>query len=161
VDDSRDSLNTNDPTSARQQSVAEIPVEALRVLAREIVEQAGLKRDPEIEGLRQNMRDTGDTFKHLSTLSGAAAAGVVVIVQTLGVEGALAVILHRAFGLGALGLSVEDSIAAVALGFIGIAFLLALLGLLGTTLWLTRANAQAVRAYPVKVSRLLMLMLSP
>ena len=174
VDDRPDSLNTNAPTSARQQSVGEVPEEVtswareivrqaglqrevpqqvLQVLAREIVEQAGLKRDPEIERLRQNMRDSGETFKHLSTLSGAGAAGVVVIVQAFGLECSFAVSLQRALGLGALGLSAENSIAIVALVFIGIAFLLSQVGLLGTTLWLTRADERAVRAYPVKVSR--------
>jgi hypothetical protein len=178
VDDRPDSLNTNAPTSARQQSVGEVPEEVitswareivrqaglqrevpeevLQVLAREIVEQAGLKRDPEIERLRQNMRDSGETFKHLSTLSGAAAAGVVVIVRTLGLEGSFAVALQRALGLGAWGMSAENTIAVVALVFIGIAFLLSLGGLLGTTLWLTRADERAVHAYPVKVSRWLL-----
>jgi hypothetical protein len=180
VDDRPDSLNTNDPTSARQQSVAEVPEEVitslareivrqaglqrevpeeiLQVLAREIVEQAGLKRDPEIEALRQNMRDTGETFKHLNMISGAAAAGVVVIEGALGVEGSLAVVAHRALGLGALGLSVENSIAAVSLLFIGISFLLSLVGLLGTTLWLTRARELAVRRYPVNLSRWLVVL---
>jgi hypothetical protein len=180
VDDRPDSLNTNDPTSARQQSVGEVSEEAitslareivrqaglqrevpddvLQVLAREIVDEGGFKRDPDIERLRQNMRDSGETFKHLSTLSGAAAAGVVVIVRTLGLEGTFAVALQRSLGLGALGLSAENGIAVLALVFIGIAFLLSLIGLLGTTLWLTRADEQAVRAYPVKVSRWLLVL---
>ena len=124
MDDRPDSLNTNAPTSARQQSVGEVPEEVITSWAREIVRQAGLQREapeevlqvlareiveqaglgnPEIERLRQNMRDSRETFKHLSTLSGAAAAGVVVIVQALGLEGSFAVSLQRALGLGALG----------------------------------------------------------
>jgi hypothetical protein len=86
----RNSLTTNTPTSDSQQLVGRVPQEALQILAREIVREAGLVRDPVqeaaekaqqqfIEGGREHWKAQVDYFKHMATTSGAALVAVAAL----------------------------------------------------------------------------------
>jgi hypothetical protein len=86
----RDSLTTNALSSESQQLVGRVPQEALTILAREIVKEAGLARNPEqeaaekrrqefIEGVREYYKTQVDFFKHISTLSAATIVGFVAV----------------------------------------------------------------------------------
>lgn len=71
----RDSLTTNTPTSASQQLVSRVPPEALQVLAREIVREAGPREEEDwIEG-EKLIYDAAKTQALITAaLLGAAAA---------------------------------------------------------------------------------------
>ena len=92
-----DSLTTNTPTSGSQQLDGRVPQEALTLLAREIVREAGLVSDPEqvaaeqahqqfVEGGREHWKAQIDFFKHMATVSGAALVAVAALTNTLQLE---------------------------------------------------------------------------
>jgi excisionase family DNA binding protein len=82
-----DSLTANTTTSDSQQLVSRVPQEALTILAREIVREAGLQPDPHTAAMRARLQSYADTFRHLSTLSGATAVGVTVLGESLNLSG--------------------------------------------------------------------------
>ena len=119
----RDSLTTNAPTSAPQQGAVGVPAiqqEAIQELARAIVREAGLQRDPEIERAREDVQGKLDTLKHISTLDGATV---------------VALLLQRAWEL-------DQRLVATTLGTVGVSFLLAILGFMGVSSWLGSSDAQ-------------------
>jgi hypothetical protein len=59
----RDSLTINTPTHAPQQLVSRVPEEALTALAREIVKEAGLERDPKQEAWADGEKLHHETVK--------------------------------------------------------------------------------------------------
>jgi Ca2+/H+ antiporter len=78
-----------------------VPEEALTVLAREIVREAGLSHDPEqeaakerhqafIEGGREHWKSQVDFFKHMTVISGASIVGVTALRQALAPDPACA-----------------------------------------------------------------------
>jgi hypothetical protein len=88
----RDSLTANAPTSDSKLEVARFPQEALTILAREIVREAGLSRDPErelaekrweqfIEGGREHWKAQIDYYKHIATASSATIVAETVVVS--------------------------------------------------------------------------------
>jgi hypothetical protein len=79
--------------------------ESLKILAREIVKEAGLKEDREIAAWRASLMSQLDMFKHLSTLSGAAAVAIVVLYK---------------------GLDRDVASAGMSLALVGVAFVVAL-----------------------------------
>lgn len=90
----RNSLTTNAPPGDSQQLVGRVPEEALTMLARAIVREAGLSRDPEqeaakerhqqfIEGGRAHWRSQVDFFKHMTVISGASIVGVTALREAL------------------------------------------------------------------------------
>jgi hypothetical protein len=98
-----DSLTTNTPTSASQQLVSGVPAlqqEALQALARAIVREAGLGRDPEkeaaeksqksrqefIEGGREHWKSQVDFFKHMTVISGASIVGVTALREAVATD---------------------------------------------------------------------------
>jgi hypothetical protein len=114
----RDSLTDSAPTTAPQQPTSGVPAaqqEAIQELARAIVREAGLQRDPDIERAREDIHGKLDMLKHTSTLNAATVVALLL--------------LHRAWEL-------NDRLVAVTLGVVGISFLLALLGLIGVSSWL-------------------------
>ena len=120
----RDSLTDNAPTSARQQDVGGVPTsqqEPIQELARAIVKEAGLQRDPEVERAREDMHGKLDTLKHISTLDGATVVALLLV--------------QRAWGL-------DERLVAGTLGVVGVSFLLAILGLMGVSTWLGSSEAQ-------------------
>jgi len=48
-------------------------------LARQIVKEAGLQRDPEIERVREDMRGRLETLRHTSTLDAATAVALLLV----------------------------------------------------------------------------------
>jgi len=128
----RDSLIDNTPTSARQQAVSGVPAAqeaAIQELARAIVREAGLQRDPEVKYRRENMRACLDSLKHTSTLAGATVVAVLLLQQTLALEVGLVV---------------------VTLAVVGLSFLLSLLGASGVSLWMALRDHQLSEYSPRK-----------
>ena len=120
----RDSLTTNAPTSASQQAISGVPAaqqEAIQELARAIVREAGLQRDPEIERAREDIQGKLDTLKHISTLDGATVVALLLV--------------QRAWEL-------DQRLVATTLGTVGVSFLLAILGFMGVSSWLGSSDAQ-------------------
>jgi hypothetical protein len=82
----RDSLTTSAPTSARQQGVSRVPVaqqEALQELARAIVREAGIARDPEQEARLENDKARAELFRTMVFLNTALLAGMAATVAFL------------------------------------------------------------------------------
>ena len=74
-----DSLTTNTPTSDSQQLVGRVPQEALTLLAREIVREAGIAREPEVDHAREGLKLIFEAAKTQALLtSGVIVAGVTV-----------------------------------------------------------------------------------
>jgi hypothetical protein len=120
----RDSLTDNAPTSAPQQPASGVPAAqeaAMQELAKAIVREAGLGRDPEIERAREDLHGRLDTLKHISTLDGATAVALLLV--------------QRAWEL-------DQRLVAVTLGTVGVSFLLALLGLFGVSSWLGSTDSE-------------------
>jgi len=103
----RDSLTANTPTSDSQQLVGKLSQETLTILAREIVREAGLARDPEqeaaekrqqefIEGGREHWKAQVDFFKHMAVVSGASLIAVTAMVKAFGRGAADALIFTSA-----------------------------------------------------------------
>jgi hypothetical protein len=125
----RDSLTTSAPTTARQQGVSGVPTaqqEAIQQLARAIVREAGLQRDPEIERTREDMHGKLDTLKHISTLDGATVIALLLVQRTW---------------------ELDQRLVAVTLGTVGVSFLLAVLGLIGVSGWLGSTDSQLRHYY--------------
>jgi hypothetical protein len=95
----RDSLTINTPTTARQQSVSAMPVlqqEALQELARQIVKEALITRDPEEGGRRENDKARAELWRTIALLYTALLAGIAATVAFFGVDqlvGATVVVL--------------------------------------------------------------------
>jgi hypothetical protein len=111
----RDSLTTNTPPNDSQQLVGRVPAEALTMLAREIVRESGLQRDPQTEARRDGLKTYVDALKHFGTLSGAAAVGVAA--------------LHKSLDLAVVG-------TVVSLVTLGLSFVIALAGVVFLTSFL-------------------------
>jgi hypothetical protein len=86
--------------------------EALQDLARAMVREVGLQRDPDAEVARDGMKVYLDVFKHLGTLSGASALVVAALYETL---------------------DIPLFLTAITLISLSASFLAALVGLLRTT----------------------------
>jgi hypothetical protein len=95
--------------------------EALQELARQIVREAGLQRNPEAVRIREGIRAHLDTLKHTSTLAGAAVVAVLLL------EGAW---------------DVNDRLVAVTLGTVGVSFCLAVIDIFALTAWLELAKVK-------------------
>jgi hypothetical protein len=120
----RDSLIDNTPTSARQQAVSGVSAmqqEAIQELARAIVREAGLQRDPEIERVREDIHGKLETLKHISTLDGATVVALLLV--------------QRAWGL-------DERLVAGTLGTVGLSFVLAVLGFMEVSSWLGSTDYQ-------------------
>jgi hypothetical protein len=88
----RDSLTTNTPASNSQQLVGRVPQEALQILAREIVKEAGLQRDPAQEAWVEGQKLVHETARTQALitaglLGASAAAGFIPNPEHLGLLG--------------------------------------------------------------------------
>jgi hypothetical protein len=115
----RDSLTTNAPTSDSQQLVGRVPPEALQELARVIVRESGIQRDPQTAARRDAIQSYKDALENFGTLSGAAAVGVAA--------------LHKTLALDVTG-------TVVSLVTLGLSFVIALFGLLCLTAFLGKLD---------------------
>jgi len=90
----RNSLTTNTPSSDSQQLVGRVPQEALTILAREIVREAGLThaadqrpdekaRERFIEAGRENYKALYAYHKDMATLSGATLVALTAITKAM------------------------------------------------------------------------------
>jgi excisionase family DNA binding protein len=71
-----DNLTTNTPTSDSQQLVGKVPQEALTMLAREIVREAGIAQNPGREARLENDKARAEAFRTLAILNTALLAGI-------------------------------------------------------------------------------------
>jgi hypothetical protein len=109
----RASLTTNAPTSATQQPVSEVPALQqvdIQELARQIVKDAGLQKDPVreavekerdrfVEGGIENYKALATYSHNMATLSGATLVAVTVVTKTLLPNAKPAWMLVAALGL--------------------------------------------------------------
>jgi hypothetical protein len=79
----RDSLTTNALSSDSQQLVGRVPQEALTALAREIVREAGLQRDPEREARLEANKVLAESAKTQILISSGSLVGIAAVVGIL------------------------------------------------------------------------------
>jgi hypothetical protein len=78
-----DSLTTNAPTSDSQQLVGRVPEEALTLLAREIVREAGLHPDPEREAKLEGNKLEAESAKTQILISSGLLVAMAAVVGVL------------------------------------------------------------------------------
>jgi excisionase family DNA binding protein len=78
-----DSLTTNALPSGSQQLVGKVPEEALTVLAREIVREAGLRPDPEREAMLEGNKLEAEAAKTQVLLSSGLLVGMAAVAGVL------------------------------------------------------------------------------
>jgi excisionase family DNA binding protein len=105
-----DSLTTNAPTSADQRLVGRVPEEALTILAREIVREAGVAQDPARTALLENDKARAEMFRTMAILDTALLAGL----------GAVAAIVPDVQMVWALRASVTLMLVSITLALFGL-----------------------------------------
>jgi hypothetical protein len=95
-----DSLTTNTPPSGSQQLVGRVPEEALTILARAIVREAGMQRDPEREAQLEANKLVAEAAKTHILLSSGALVGMAAVVGVLPSNNHLGVLWGAVFILG-------------------------------------------------------------
>jgi len=109
----RDSLTNNAPTSARQQGVGGVPAlqqEALQELARAIVREAGIARDPEEAGRLENDKARAELFRTMAFLNTALLVGM----------GATVAFLPELRSIWWLGLSLASNVTGISAALLGV-----------------------------------------
>lgn len=96
----RDSLFTNTPSTATQTEVSQVTPEALTRLAREIVREAGLRRDPEAEARLEASKLEAEAARTQVLISSGAFVGVAAVVGILPTSTHLLYIWGALFSLG-------------------------------------------------------------
>lgn len=135
----RDSLTANTPTSASQQLVGGVPIvqqEVLQELAKAIVREAGIVRDPEREALLENDRGRVEFFKTVLLLDAALLAGAAAVGAVMPDP--------RSFGL--LLWAFATIFVSLATGFIGLFSATQIMGVSGNPMsYIPRLPARTLR----------------
>jgi hypothetical protein len=96
----RDSLTANAPTTAPQQGVSGVPVvqqEAIQELARTIVTESGIARDPEQEAWLEGNKMAAEAAKALVIVGSGLLVGMAAVVGVMPTASASSPLLYIAF----------------------------------------------------------------